>query len=273
MLNENRSTADWQLVGVLGNIVSDGGGLCRAPVLLSEIDLSRYFPSMSEWSIGSKSMVPRATFDFGGLGGLSPITNDWGYSRGLPVDRVYIERFLARHKHDIRGHVLEIGDDTYTWRFGEERVAKSTTLDIRRDNSKAMIVADLTDAPHIPDDTFDCVILTQVLVLIRDFESALRTVSRILKPHGVALITIPGITQISADTAESAAWSWSFYPETFRSFVSRYFDRQNLIVESYGNVKTTIAFLAGLARDDLAPDDFEHNDCRYPLIVGVRAIK
>jgi hypothetical protein len=49
-----------------------------------------------------------ATFDFGGLCGLSPVTDSWGFARGQPVDRVYIERFLSQHRGDICGHVLEV---------------------------------------------------------------------------------------------------------------------------------------------------------------------
>jgi SAM-dependent methyltransferase len=218
------------------------------------------------------SMASSASFDFGDLGGLQPLTGDWGYSRGQPVDRLYIEQFLSRHRHDIRGDVVEIGDDTYTRQFGGARVSKSSILD-RPGNAKATIVADLRDAPEIPDGSFDCVILTQVLVLIRDFEAALRTVSRILKPGGVALITMPGISQISTDAAEAAAWSWSFYPQTFRSFLAKHFDPQKELVQSYGNVKTTIAFLAGLAREDLSRADFQRDDSRYPLIVAARAVK
>jgi SAM-dependent methyltransferase len=213
------------------------------------------------------------TFDFGGLYGLSPVTDSWGFARGQPVDRVYIERFLSQHRGDIRGHVLEIGDNSYTLRFGEGRVGKSLIADVSADNAKATIIADLADAPQIPDGTFDCVILTQVLVLIFDVEAALRTVSRILKPGGVALITVPGISQIGTDATESSTWSWSFYPKTLRRLLVKHFDPQKLVVESYGNVKTAIGFLAGLAQEDLAPDDFQHNDSRYPLIVATRAIK
>jgi glycosyltransferase involved in cell wall biosynthesis/SAM-dependent methyltransferase len=214
-----------------------------------------------------------ASFDFGGLCGLSPVTDNWGFARGRPVDRVYIERFLSQHRGDIRGHVLEIGDNSYTLRFGEGRIGKSVIADVNADNAKATIIADLVNAPQIPDGTFDCVILTQVIVLIFDVEAALRTVSRILKPGGVALITVPGISQIGTDATESAAWSWSFYPNTLRRLLVGYFDSKKLIVESYGNVKTAIGFLAGLAQEDLAPDDFQHNDSRYPLIVAARGIK
>jgi SAM-dependent methyltransferase len=214
-----------------------------------------------------------ATFEFGGFRRLSPVTNNWGLARGQPVDRAYIEQFLSQHRGDIRGDVLEIGDNHYTLRFGEERVRKSVIADVSTANANATIVADLVDAPQIPDRAFDCVILIKVLERIFDVEAALRTVSRILKPGGVALIAVPSISQTGADATDPAALIWSFYPQTLRYLLSRYFNPQKLTVESYGNVKTAISFLAGLAQEDLAQDDLKHNDPRYPLIVVARAIK
>src|SRR5258707_14931014 len=189
------------------------------------------------------------TFDFGGLYGLSPVTDSWGFAGGQPVGRVYIERFLSQHRGDIRGHVLEIGDNSYTLRFGEGRLGKSIIVDVSADNAKATIIADLVDAPQIPDGTFDCVILTQVLELIFDVEAALRTVSRILKPGGVALITVPGISQIGTDSTESSTWSWSFYSKTLPRLLVKHFDPQKMVLEAYRNVKTAIGFLAGLAQE------------------------
>ena len=210
--------------------------------------------------------------NFGDLGGLLPISKKWGYERGTPIDRRYIGSFLTMHRADVQGHVLEIGNDFYTRRFGRERVTQSTVLDIDQ-NSNATIIADLTNAPELADDFLDCVILTQVLGLIEQFENALATVVRCLKPAGVALITVPGISQISSNPKEASRWSWSFYPQTFRRILSRHFDPHDLSVESYGNVKTTIGFLCGLAQEDLSEDDFGSNDPRYPLIVAARAVK
>src|SRR5262245_47647458 len=82
---------------------------------------------------GRHTMASAETLVSGDLSGLPPVTGDWGYSRGQPIDRFYIEQFLSRHRHDIRGHVLEIGDDSYTRRFGETRVTKSTIVDVRVD--------------------------------------------------------------------------------------------------------------------------------------------
>jgi len=89
-----------------------------------------------------------------------------GFDRGLCIDRYYIERFLSNHALDIRGHVLEIGDDTYTRMFGGGRVTGSEVLHRTEDNPNATIVADLICADHIPQDIFDCIILTQTLQYI-----------------------------------------------------------------------------------------------------------
>ena len=135
--------------------------------------------------------------DFGDLRRLAPISRKFGVDRGLPIDRFYVERFLDAHADDIRGHVLEIGEDTYTRRFGGARVMASDVLHVSADNPAATIVADLADAPQIPDDRFDAIILTQTLQLIFDPPAAIRTLHRILKPGGTLLVTVPGITPVA----------------------------------------------------------------------------
>lgn len=47
-----------------------------------------------------------------------PYSNDFGFDRGQPIDRYYIEKFLYENREIITGDVLEIGDDTYTKKFG-----------------------------------------------------------------------------------------------------------------------------------------------------------
>ncbi|MGB5136641.1 MAG: methyltransferase domain-containing protein [Prochlorococcaceae cyanobacterium] len=212
-------------------------------------------------------------FDFGDIG-MKPITQDWGFSRGLPVDRRYIEQFLSDSASVIQGRVLEFGDCKYTRLYGGERVSQSDILDNNNNNRKANIIADITNACSIESNTYDCLIVTQVLVLIRDYEEALAELIRILKPGGTALITVPGISQISPLPTEAANWSWSFYPNTMRSLLEMArFEHESIKIASYGNLKTTIAFLAGLAQEDLEQRDYEFNDPQYPLIVAALARK
>ena len=106
--------------------------------------------------------------DFGDLRRTAPISRKFGVDRGLPVDRFYIERFLAKEADSIRGQVLEVGEDTYTRRFGGQRVTGNDVLHVTGDNPAATIVADLADAPQVPDERFDSIVLTQTLQLIFD---------------------------------------------------------------------------------------------------------
>ena len=57
----------------------------------------------------------------GDLARTTPISTNFGFDRGLPIDRYFIEKFLNGNNQDIRGRVLEIGDNDYTARFGRGR--------------------------------------------------------------------------------------------------------------------------------------------------------
>jgi hypothetical protein len=105
---------------------------------------------------------------FGDLRRQIPVSRDFGFDRGLPIDRYYIESFLEKYAADIRGRVLEIGANTFTTRFGRDHVTQSDVLHVNNNNPVATIVGDLASADHIPSDLFDCVILTQTLQLIYD---------------------------------------------------------------------------------------------------------
>ena len=123
--------------------------------------------------------VPVGTVNFGSLKRLDPISPIFGIDRDLiSIERWYIESFLDKHRADVRGRVLEMGDPNYTVKFGDDRVTKSDVLNYVEGNPKATIVADLTDAPHIPDNTFDCIIITQTLQMIYDIHAVIAEMHR-----------------------------------------------------------------------------------------------
>ena len=86
-----------------------------------------------------------SALNLGDLRRVTPIDSSFGLNRGQPVDRHYIEDFLGRHSRDVRGHVLEVAEDTYTQRFGGVRVTKSDILHADGSNERATVVADLAD--------------------------------------------------------------------------------------------------------------------------------
>ena len=211
--------------------------------------------------------------DFGDLRRTTPISRKFGVDRGLPVDRFYVEHFLEAHAQAIRGQVLEIGEDTYTRRFGGARVTGNDVLHVTAGNPVATIVADLADAKQIPDDRFDAIILTQTLQFIFDPPAALRTLHRILKPGGVLLLTVPGITQVPHDTVWAHTWYWAFTDVSVRRMLGETFGEDRVAVDSGGNVLAATAFLHGLAAEELAPEELDACDPDYPLVITARAQK
>src|SRR5262249_12336582 len=117
----------------------------------------------------------------------TPVSRDWGYERGTPVDRYYIERFLERRASDIHGVVLEVQEADYTRRFGGDRVARSDVVDLNAANPRATVVSDLRCAANIPSDTYHCVIVTQTMHVVDDMRAVIAECARILKPDGVLL--------------------------------------------------------------------------------------
>jgi SAM-dependent methyltransferase len=211
--------------------------------------------------------------DFGDLRRTAPVSRKFGVDRGLAVDRFYIERFLAAEAGSIHGQVLEIGEDTYTRRFGGQRVTGSDVLHVTADNAAATIVADLADAPQVPDERFDAIVLTQTLQLIFDPPAALRTLHRILKPGGALLATVPGISPVATQSVWGPTWYWSFTEAGLRRLLAADFETGHCRLETHGNVMVAVAFLEGLAAEDLTPDELSSRDPDYPVIITAVARK
>jgi SAM-dependent methyltransferase len=200
-----------------------------------------------------------------------PLSNDFGYDRGTPVDRYYIERFLARHQSDVKGRVLEVKEPIYTKRFGTQ-VERSDVLDIDATNRSATMIADLAEADGVPADSFNCFILTQTLQLIYHTEAAVHHVHRMLQPGGVLLATVPAVSRV-AFRPEVAPDYWRFTAAACSKLFGDVFGPDRVTVRAHGNVLTCIAFLAGMAVEELRRTELETDDPLFPLVVTIRAVK
>jgi len=198
-----------------------------------------------------------------------PLSRNFGYDRGTPVDRYYIERFLAEHRSSIRGSVLEVKDPTYTQRFGTG-VQRSHVLDVNSGNPRATIVADLTAADALPSESFDCFILTQTLHLIYGVDAALRHAHRVLRPGGVLLVTVPAVIRVAPPPEPDY---WRFTADGCSRLFGDVFGTKQVAVRAYGNVLTCIAFLTGMAHEELSRTELEVEDPLFPLVITVRAVK
>jgi SAM-dependent methyltransferase len=217
--------------------------------------------------------APHPALDLGDLRRLTPIDSGFGLGRGKPVDRHYIEDFLRRHASDIRGRVLEVAEDTYTREFGGARVTHSDILHADESNPRATLIGDLGDDNDLPSERFDCFICTQTLTYVWDVARAVATIHRLLKPGGVLLATVPGISQISPYDRDRWGEYWRFTAQSLARLLGGSFGSGHVEVEAYGNVLAATAFLQGLCVDDLRKDELEHRDQRYQMLIAGRAVK
>jgi SAM-dependent methyltransferase len=203
---------------------------------------------------------------------IKPLSACYGFDRGTPVDRFYIERFLEQNAHLIRGRVLEIGDAAYSRRFGGARVERQDVLHVSDRAPEVTIVGDVATPGTLPAEAFDCIIFTQTLHLIYDMDLAIRELHKSLRPGGVLLATAPGITPI--DRREwKETWFWSLTKYSAKRLFGNVFGEDKIAVEAFGNVFAATAFLHGLALEEIHVDNLLATDESFPVTVTILATK
>ena len=216
---------------------------------------------------------PIGTVDLGDLDRTSPISTMWGFDRGTPVDRYYIEQFLKANAEDVQGRVLEVLNNKYTLKLGGDRVEHSDVLHHAPGNPLATVVADLTVPESLPEATYDCVICTQTLQLIYEVGTAVETLHRILKPGGTLLVSVPGISQISRADMDTSGDHWRFTSAGLGKLMRGVFGDGSVEIGVHGNVAAGVAFLHGIACEELEEGQLEVRDPDYEVLLTARAVR
>lgn len=221
----------------------------------------------------AREALPPARLDLGALRRLEPLDAGFGGGRGKPIDRHYIEGFLLQHAGDVRGHVLEVAEDHYTRRYGGQAVQRSDILHADTSNPQATLIGDLASGDGLPENRFDCFICTQTLQYVYALQDAVGQIHRLLKPGGVLLLSVPGISQISPYDRDRWGEHWRFTPQSVYRLLAEAFGATAVQVQGHGNVLAAVGFLHGLACEDLSLGELDHHDDRYPMLVTARACK
>lgn len=222
-------------------------------------------------AMGRSSQPPVGHVDLGDFDRVRPVSFDFGFDRGTPVDRFYIEQFLAAHAGDIAGRVLEIGDAAYSRRFGRG-IEQQDVLHIDPEAPEATIAGDLSQPGVLPEGAFDCLIITQTLHLIYDMAAAMERLHASLKPGGVLLLTVPGISPIDRG-AWGDTWYWSLTEASARKLAEGAFGPGQAEVTTHGNAYAATCFVQGLALEEVRRERLGKTDRSYPVVVTVRAVK
>ncbi|MEZ4335595.1 MAG: methyltransferase domain-containing protein [Sandaracinaceae bacterium] len=217
-----------------------------------------------------RALSPRAVYLL--RQALDPISPMVGNDRGTPIDRRFIEGFIEKNAHLVRGRVLEVKDRAYTERFGGARVTTSDVVDVI-ENPQANIRADIRDLAPIADDTYDCLIVTQVLQYVDDLDAAIASMKRVLKPGGSMLVTVPTMGKLDGQDDDVVGHYWRLSRDSARWLFSKHFAAEDLEIEAWGNVLLGLGFWIGLAEEELPRRAFERFDPSYACGVMVRATK
>lgn len=212
------------------------------------------------------------TPDLGDLRSLQPVSCCFGQDRGTPIRRYYIQRFFEQHRSRLKGKVLEVGDARYASLYAE-RGANIDVLDPDPACQAATMTGNLLTGEGVPRNYFDAIILTQVLHVLPNMQTALSVAEGALAPGGCILATLPCITQVSRFDMDRWGDYWRVTDLGARQLFENVFPAGQVGIGVFGNVLTAIASLTGLAAEELSSKELDFHDPDYQVLVGVVATK
>ena len=118
----------------------------------------------------------------------------------------------------------------------------TTVVDISSQNADADLIADLSAPGTLPRSSYDCILLTQTLHIIYEFNEVVRNVHLALRRGGVALVTAPCVSRIDYETGVDGDF-WRFTHASLRRLFAERFGIENVEVVAFGNVLSCIGFL------------------------------
>ena len=155
----------------------------------------------------------------------------------------YSDRWIERHEQDVVGRVLNVSSSGH----------------------------DLDALVELESEAFDTVICKLQLQYAYELNSAIAEISRVMKPSGVFLATLPGVTTAQAGAIEVDFWR--FTALSARRLVETQFQPPSVEVEAMGNVLTAVAALQGLMPSDFSDRELETSSSQHPVVIAVRAKK
>ena len=198
---------------------------------------------------------------------IRPVSSVFGFDRGTPIDRWYIDQFLYEQTRQILdvSQTLEVAEKSYSEKFFPGAVHDI----LNYENGQ-----DLTDINTLISDQYDVFIATQVFNFIFDVRKAIAGAHFLLKKGGVLLATVAGnVSPVSKYDMDRWGDYWRFTDLSIKRLMEETFG-ESVSVFSYGNAATATAFVQGLAVEDLEDRDvLKVQDPIYSVCIGIVARK
>jgi SAM-dependent methyltransferase len=224
------------------------------------VDLAR------ELFVGGLLSRPVGEIDLGDLRRLAPFDPMFGFTRGTPIDRYYLERFIEHIRPEVRGAVLEIGGKRANREtYGFDAATEYRAMDIKR-SPDVDLVGDVHDRGLIPPGTLDAIVIFNVLEHCARPWVVAENLRGWLRVGGKVFAMVPSVQRVHRQPRDY----WRPYPDGMEALFAD-FARCQLFV--YGNPLTALAAIMGIAVQELSTDELDRVNTGYPVATCVIAEK
>jgi SAM-dependent methyltransferase len=209
---------------------------------------------------------PCGAVDWGSLRRLHPICKRFGFSRGTPIDRYYLDKFVAQIRNRVVGATVEIGGARQNRElYRLTNVSEYTAIDAEA-HDYVDVVGDAHDSSLLAPDSADSILAFNVLEHCADPWLVARNMHRWLRTGGCAFCMVPNAQRVHNFPRDY----WRPLPDgvnwLFRDFGSRE-------LSQYGNPTSVIASQLGIAAEELTQAELDAQHPDYPVATCIVATK
>ena len=189
-----------------------------------------------------------------------PINQDYGWSKGTPIGRYYLNSYMRDFSKNISGLVLEFGQPTYA----QNCDCTYEIIDIDPTNFKANIHGDIC-SPTIGeeyDSRYDVIICTAVLQYVTDPQMAVVNMRNMLKEGGALILAQQALSRVDPGVPAGTD-RWRFTQHGIAQMMEGF---ELLDIHHYGNVYAVCAYMLGLPAEKVDIDKLAFADPFHPVI-------
>ena len=197
--------------------------------------------------------------------------------RVFPTCRRLVLEYDVKRFGPIDGKMLVVGSGHNPYRLWSEQVTV-TTLDIESNNGEVDIVADAHKMP-IDDGQFETVLAVEVIEHLYSPSQFISEVSRILKPKGEFVFTIPFLFPIHGDPNDYQRYTASGIKELLRDYEIAELRSQGNRIHVISDLITTVKigrfpiFIFARVLNHFLKFVKSNSDSKSPTGYYVRAVK
>lgn len=204
--------------------------------------------------------------DWGDFKRKVPICHACGFTRGTPIDRYYLSKFVAEIQDQVVGNVLEVGGvpkDKEFYDFSQRPEYRVLNLE---PGPGVDLVGDVHNPALIAPDSLDSVVIFNVLEHCYAPWEAVQNIHRWLKVGGKCFCLVPNAQRLHDRPADY----WRPLPDGI-SLLFKNFAKRKLSV--YGNPMSVVGIFHGIATEEMTKEDLDAVHPDYPVITCIVAEK